>query len=513
MCLFYPHFSKLIFFIWRNVVFLHTFLQIKAFAMQLDEPLLIGRIKEKEVLNALLSEGEPVFLALYGRRRVGKTHLIRSFYSEQIAFDFSGAREGSKQAQIRNFYKRLLFYATESSDISIPESWSDAFHLLAAYLEKLSRDRKHVVFLDEMPWMDTPRSEFIPALEFFWNQHISRMPHIILIGCGSATSWIRKNLLYARGGLYNRVTHRMKLRPFNLHDTEQYLMARGVELPRYQILELYMAMGGIPYYLNSAVRGKSATQIIEDVCFDAEGFLVNEYEYLYYSLFKNADNHIALIEMLGARPQGVPRTDLKNESGLAEATLSRTLDELEECDFITRFYPINQKKKQAVYKLTDLYSLFYIKFIRPNKNEVASTWEQLRQQSAYISWSGYAFENICMQHVDQIKTSLGIRGVFTTHSSWRYKGDDDAAAAQIDMIIDRADQVMHLCEAKFTKENYQMTREEAARLRLRKSTFKYATGTKKAVFTLLLTTYPAMRNLHYKDMIEHEVTMEDLFVP
>lgn len=362
-----------------------------------------------------------------------------------------------------------------------------------------------------MAFGNTARSGFVSALEFFWNQHLSRMDNVLLIACGSASSWIRKNLINARGGLYNRVTQRIKLTPFSLHETDIFLQSMGLQLPKYQILEIYMAMGGIPFYLKEIERSKSVPQLIDEICFSRQGLLRSEYGQLYYSLFKNAEMHIAIIEALAARPQGMTRTDIAQATKMNESTLTRTMEELEECDFIGRYPPFLNLKKESVFKLTDLYSLFFLKFIQPNQGNAKQVWEQLSKSPAYTSWSGYAFENICLLHTDQIKAALGISGVFTQHSSWKFKGDDVLPGAQIDMLIDRADQIIHLCEAKFTKDHYAITQEYAGKLRLRKSIFKQATQTKKAVFTTLLTTYPAIKNKHYLEEVDSEITMEHLF--
>lgn len=251
--------------------------------------------------------------------------------------------------------------------------------------------------------------------------------------------------------------------------------------------------------------------MIDEICFSPQGLLREEYSQLYHSLFRNAEPHVAIVEALAARPQGMTRTEIAIDTKINEAPLSKTLEELSECDFISIYQPFLNKKKDSIYKLTDLYSLFYLKFIRYNKGAGSRIWEQLSKQSAYTAWSGYAFENICMMHINQIKSALGISGVYTKHSSWKFKGNDALPGAQIDMVIDRADQIIHLCEAKFTKENYALSNEYAARLRLKKTIFKQATQTKKAVFTTLLTTYPALQNKYYLEEIESEITMDKLF--
>ena len=360
-----------------------------------------------------------------------------------------------------------------------------------------------------MPWIDTPKSEFIAALEFFWNQHVSKLNNIILIGCGSTSSWIRKKLINARGGLYNRITQRIKLRAFSLHETELFLLEKGINYSRYQILELYMAMGGIPFYLNEIERGKSAVQSINEICFSKDGLLHDEYFQLYHSLFRNAENHIKIIETMASKPQGMIRADLLNETKISDASLGRALEELVECDFISIYQPLINKKKESIYKLTDLYSLFYLKFIRNNKGN--KSWEQLSNQSTYTAWSGYAFENICMQHIEQIKIALGISGIFSNTSSWKFKGNDELLGTQIDMLIDRADQVINLCEVKFTKDNFVITNNYSTQLKLKKSIFRQVTQTKKAIFTTLITTYPAIRNKYYLEEIDNEIHMEKLF--
>ncbi|MEK7258099.1 MAG: ATP-binding protein [Bacteroidota bacterium] len=474
---------------------------------------IIGRENEREKLDKILQSGQPEFLALYGRRRVGKTFLIRQHLKDHLVFDISGTKDGTKEQQVLNFFAEYLMRTKRQKQNLPPKTWQQSFEYLADYLYELPPppQGKHVVFLDEMPWMDTPKSDFISALEFFWNQHVSRMDNVLLIACGSASSWIRKNLIHARGGLYNRITQRIKLVPFNLHETALFLQSLGVNLPQYQILELFMVMGGIPFYLKEIEKGKSSAQLIDEICFSQQGLLREEYGQLYHALFRNADYHVAIVEALAARPQGLTRAEIAAATKISEAPLSKTLEELAECDFISVYPPFFNKKKDAVYKLTDLYSLFYLKFIRFNQGAGGRIWEQLSKQSTYISWSGYAFENICLQHIGQIKSALGISGVYTTHSSWKFKGNDALPGAQVDMVIDRADQIIHLCEAKFTKDNFTLDGEYAARLRLKKTIFKQATQTKKAVFTTLLTTYPALRNKYYLEEIDGEVTMERLF--
>ncbi|MES2776263.1 MAG: ATP-binding protein [Bacteroidota bacterium] len=475
---------------------------------------IVGRELEKAKLDKMLASPQAEFLAIYGRRRIGKTYLIRQYLKDNLVFDFTGTRDGKNDVQLNNFFDEYLKRTNGQKETQPPPSWQVAFKYLADYLAgQQVTASKLVVFIDEMPWIDTPRSGFVSALEFFWNQHASNMDNVLLIACGSASSWIKKKLIHARGGLYNRVTQRIKLLPFNLYETELFINTLGVNLPRFQLLELYMAMGGIPFYLKEITKGKTASQLIDEICFSEHGLLQGEYDQLYHSLFKHAENHIAIIESLAAKPQGITRQQIGIATHISEGSLSRALEELAECDFVSVYQPFINKKKEAIYKLTDLYSLFYLKFIKANKDGGSGVWEQLSAKSSYMAWSGYAFENICMLHIDQVKMALGISGVYTKCSSWKFKGDETLGGVQIDMLIDRADQAINLCEAKFTRDNFAITNTYAAELRMKESIFRQATGTKKALFTTLLTTYPAIRNKYYMEEVEKEITMEKLFEP
>jgi len=328
---------------------------------------IIGREKEIEIINKLLKSESAEFLALYGRRRVGKTFLIREYLKSHTVFAFTGSFEAEINIQLDNFFREYIRQTKGQKETSSPKNWSIAFSYLTDYLYLLIKNQKQkiIVFIDELPWLDTPKSGFISALEYFWNQHVSTMNNVLLIVCGSAASWMQKKLLKTKGGLYNRITQRIKLQPFNLHETELFCKKKKLKLSKYQIVQLYMVMGGIPFYLDELSQGKSAEQLIDEICFTSTGLLSNEYEQLYYSLFKNAKNHISIIEALARHPNGILRDELVKKSGLpAGGTFSRALDDLLESGFISKYRPFNKKKKDSIYRLIDLYSLFYLKYVK-----------------------------------------------------------------------------------------------------------------------------------------------------
>lgn len=475
---------------------------------------IIGREHEIQYLNKILLSGKPEFLVVYGRRRVGKTFLIYEHLKNDMVFSFSGSYNVPAKVQISHFFSEYLRNTRGQYQTTPPEDWNKAFSYLTDYLNSLNMPsgQRAVVFIDELPWLDTPKSGFVPALEYFWNQHASKMNHVVLIACGSVASWMEKKLLKAKGGLYNRVTARIKLEPFSIRETAEYCQQRGLKLSHYQIIQLYMAMGGIPFYLNAVEPGKSVVQLIDEICFSPSGLLADEYEKLYHSLFKNAASHIAIIEALAKHPYGIIRGDLMKTSGLPPGgTFARALEDLLDSGFIIKLHPFQKKEKESMYRLIDLYSLFYLRFIRGNAGRAGVSWQLLSADSSYTVWSGYAYENICLLHTRQILKKLGIIGTLTHISSWYFKGTDELPGAQVDLLIDRKDGVIHLCEVKFSNKELVLTKEYAGRLRQKSSVFESATQTRKTVFQTLITTYPAIQNVHYLENIQSEVCMDDLF--
>jgi len=487
---------------------------VKTTRLEKMEKKLIGRDRERNKIDKLLASSSAEFLAIYGRRRIGKTFLIRQYLKSQIVFSFTGSFETNTDIQLSNFFREYTNRTQGQKETNPPQNWNTAFSYLADYLKLLQhRKKKIVVFIDELPWLDRPKSGFVSALEYFWNQHVSNMNNVLLIVCGSAASWMQKKLLKAKGGLHNRITARIKLMPFDLYETELFCKNKNLKLSKYQIIQIYMAMGGVPFYLNELSTGKSAEQLIDEICFTTTGLLSNEYEQLYYSLFKNADNHLAIIEALAKQTNGMSRYELLKKSKLPDGgTFTRTLNDLYESGFVSSYQPFNKKKKDTIYRLIDLYSLFYLKFIKGQVHKTSQSWQKIASQAKFKAWSGYAYENICMLHTYQILNKLGLNGTYTQISSWKHIGNDTVPGAQIDLLIDRKDGVVNLCEVKFTQDEFIITKSYNAALRRKRSIFKNVTKTKKAIFTTLITTYPAIRNKYYIEEVQSEVNMKDLFI-
>jgi hypothetical protein len=472
---------------------------------------IIGRQEEIRTLDKLVKSPKSEFLAVYGRRRVGKTFLIRTYFENRFDFYTTGLAKGNTQQQLTNFTVFINNYFAK--DHAVPENWFVAFNLLIRELERSKTDKKRVLFFDEMPWIDTKKSDFMMGLEFFWNAWASAQPNILLIICGSAASWMINNLIHNTGGLYNRVTERLRLEPFTLRETETYFAAKNIVLDRYQIIQLYMVMGGIPYYLDQVEGGKSAMQTIEDLCFKKDGKLRKEFSYIFASLFRNAHKHEMVLQTIFNKGGALTREELIKYSPFSSGgSITKILSELEESGFITTFQKFGFQKSNLVYCISDFYTHFYLCFIQNAGKYEPNIWLNEIDNPAFRAWSGLAFEQICFAHVAQIKQALNIGGVSSTTSSWQNRGDDTTKGSQIDLVIDRRDQVINLFEIKYSINAITITKEYDAVLRHKIQSFRDVTGTKKSVFLTLLTTHGLKENEYARSCIQNELTMNDLFL-
>ena len=467
---------------------------------------IIGREKERELLNQYIDSNESEFIAIYGRRRVGKTFLIRKMFGERLAFYMTGMDNVTMQDQLLNFTLELRKFS--GKDIPVPENWLYAFNSLATYLESLPNGNK-IIFMDELPWMDTPKSKFISALEHFWNSWASNRSDIKLIVCGSATSWMIDKLINNRGGLHNRLTHRMAIEPFNLQECEQYFEAKGFGYSQKEIAECYMIMGGIPFYLKQMQKGLSVAQNIDRLFFEIGCALDGEFDNLYRALFKFSENYIRIVEALASKGKGLTRQEIIQQTKLPNnGGLTTMLKKLESCGFIRQYEPFAKQKKDILYQLTDFYSLFYFCFIQKNRYRDEHFWTNSLGSGIHRSWSGYAFEMLCLMHIAEIKKALGISGVQSLTSSWRSNSSEEDA--QIDLVIDRKDQTVNLCEMKYADRTFVIDKQYDENLRNKLASFREETKTRKSLHLTFVTTYGVKPNA-YSGHIQKEVVLEDLF--
>mgnify|MGYP000350817307 CR=1 FL=1 len=472
---------------------------------------MVGRYAEKKSLNGILKKKTSSFLAVTGRRRIGKTYLIDTHFKSNMCFRFTGIQNASFSKQINNFTNKLKEYSTDEIR-NTPKTWQDALFLLKQYLKTLDKSKKQVIFIDELPWVSTSKSGFLQLLAHLWNDYLSKEKHFILVVCGSASSWLTKHIINDTGGLHNRLTDLIHLQPFTLSETKSFLNSLSIKLNTNEVAKLYMTFGGVPYYLEQVRKGESVALAIERICFSHSGVLKNEYDNLYKALFKNPSSHEAIVKVLAQKLSGLGRGEIIAKSKIKSGgNYNRTIDELVQSGFVTEFIPFGRKKRGVMYRLNDEFSIFYHKFMVGNKNYSNGMWLQLSASQAYKIWLGFAFENLCLKHIDEIKKELGISGVYSEVSSYRVAGNKTEKGFQIDLLIDRKDDVINLCEMKYYSTAYKIDKAYAKALEEKRQRFIENSKTKKRVINTLITNNGLAENEHSLAVVDTEIELEALF--
>lgn len=471
--------------------------------------MIIGRHSEREYLLSLLDEDKSHFISIYGRRRIGKTFLIRETFGNRFTFSHAGISDGSLEDQLFAFSSSLQDAGHKLP--KAPSSWLLAFESLKT-LVKESKESKKIIFLDELSWMDTPKSGFVTALEHFWNGFASARKDVFLIVCASATSWMLSKIIHNKGGLYNRLSGHINLTEFSLAECEEYTKSAGLSFNRIQILQYYMIFGGVPYYWEFLQKGLSLFQCVDKVLFSKEAKLKDEFKYLYSSIFKNPEYYTRIIEVLGTKKIGMTREEIIKQSGLNNSgDLTTRLEELISCGFIRKYMAFGSKKKNATYQLMDCFTLFYYRFLKDCPTD-ENFWSNQINTPAVNTWLGLSFEMVCMKHIEQIKKKLGISGVLTDINSWSCRADSNKGifGSQIDLLICRKDQVINLCEMKYSGTEYTITRDDEQSIQRKISDFTRLTKTKYAIYPTYITTYGLVDNA-YSYTAQSVITMEDLY--
>lgn len=471
---------------------------------------LVGRKRESQELEWALHSNRSELIILKGRRRIGKTFLVRSFFKDKYTFHFVGAHKMGKSVQLSNFREALVRYSGVNN---IPDlnNWHDAFVALTKYLEKCQEERK-VLFFDEMPWADSHGSDFVEELEYFWANWVQNRDDIVFIACGSATSWMKDKIEDNQGGLHNRITHKIYLRPFYLNECREYLRNHGFDWDDYTIMQMYMIFGGVPYYLSLLRPYLSLPQNVDNLLFVTGGDLSDEFNELYSALFKKADRYISVVMLLYTKREGFTRQQIEALTGFSGGGLTTMLNNLESCDFIISYQQFGNKNKQTLYRLCDFYTLFYLKYVRDNRSKDEQYWQHHFMDRSVETWEGFSFEQLCLRHLQQIKKSLGIAGIATESSAWRYlpAPESNEKGAQVDLVIKRVDKMIHLCEMKFSEHPYTITKEYEEKLKARRLLFMEATKESRGVVLTMITPNGLKQGLH-SSFIHSEITVKDLF--
>ena len=470
---------------------------------------LIGRTAEINELNSAMQSQKSELVVIYGRRRVGKTFLVRSFFKDTYTFHYVGAHGKNNQTQLQYFRETLEQYSRKN--LAPLANWHEAFLALESYIETTKEQRK-VLFFDEMPWIDTQKSDFVSELEYFWANWVQNRDDIVFIACGSASAWMKEKLEDNKGGLHNRITRRIYLRPFYLSECKAYLRANGFDWDDYQIMQLYMIIGGVPYYLSLLQRNLSLIENVDALFFRMGAILNDEFNELYNALFKQADRYITIVQFLSSKREGFTKSEIAAGTGYSGGGLSKMLDNLERCDFLLSYSQYGNKTKQTLYRLCDFYTLFYFRYIKDNRTRDEQYWQHHFQDRSVAAWEGYSFEELCLRHLPHLKYGLGISGIATAVSSWRYNPpkDDPQKGAQVDLVISRVDKIIHLCEMKFAAGKYALTKDYAERLNERRQLFMEVNKVSRGVVHTFVTPY-GLKDGNHLSIVHSSLTSDDLF--
>ena len=475
--------------------------------------MIVGRKKEIEAFQKICNQEAPRFMAIWGRRRVGKTFLVREFFSTKGKFfELVGQKGASTSEQLLNFSQSYGATYLRNASGSTQPSWQEAFAVLTRQLTTECKHGKQILFFDELPWLG---QSCLNALDHAWNAHWSKLPNVILIVCGSSASWMIRKVINAKGGLYNRLTDTIHLQPFDLYETRQFLDKKKIKYPLFQLVELYLATGGVPQYLDLLKSGLSVAQNIDQLMFQDAAPLRQEYDRLFEALFDHSKFHYAIMKYLSKSRHGVMRKDLKASLKIADGTLQDTLAELEASGFIKNYVPFGYRKRESLCRITDEFSLFFLKWIEPIKNKKVGKnyWISLQSSPSWASWAGYGFEWFCEKHSEQLLRALGISGISSTISKWQRQADPDKdqPGVEIDLLIDRADNVINLCEVKFTRKPLIVDKKFVQNQKVRLAIFETMTKTRKACIPLLISANGVLDNEHFKEVFQHVITLDDMF--
>lgn len=464
---------------------------------------IIGRIKEQDLIGEYISSGQAEFIAIYGRRRIGKTFLVKQYFDEKFDFYMTGIYDNNKREQLMNFNRQLNKYS--GAYYPVVDNWFDAFSQLQHYLERLHEQKTILVFIDELPWLDTPRSKFLRALELFWNEWASSKCNMKFIVCGSATTWMTNKLLGDKGGLHNRVTRPIRLNSFSLAETEEYLLSKGFQVDRLQMLDGYMVLGGTPFYLSMLRPQYSMIQNIDDLFFAEAAPLREEYDFLFRSLFNDSAKYRRIIELLATKVKGMTKQEIITALKIEDnGNLTEVLDNLCKCDFLRRYNAVGKKERDVMYQLVDHYCLFYIRYVKNDRSQDPHRWSHMLNDGSHKAWSGYAFEQVCLRHVRQIKRKLGIENVLSDVGSWQVPG------AQVDLVIERGDRIVNLCEMKYSDKPFSVTKSYLGKMEERRELFRTVTKCTKALHLTIVSPFGIKDNAQSKS-IQSVVTLNDLY--
>ncbi len=470
---------------------------------------IIGRKAEKKELEQCEKSKKSELVCVYGRRRAGKTYLVEQTFGDYFAFRAIGLEKGSIKDQLKAFNQRLQECGDEVR--KVPQNWFEAFSRLDKILSRddiiLSPHGKKIVFFDEFPWFATQRSDFLLAFEDFWNRRGTQSGDLVFIICGSATSWIIKNVLEDSGSMYKRVTAQIFIKPFSLAETKLYFDDNEFDWSKEQIMEFQMVFGGLPFFMSLMNENESFRQNIDRLLFRPNALLQDETDKLLESTLKKSPVYGQILGELSSHLYGMKKSECQEKLNIPVGTFTRAVEDLIKCRYIVE-YTRNYEKSNPLYiQLVDPYLLFHFHFLS-NRKRITSYEDLSSNIGLYSNWRGHAFEILCFHHLDQIKKSLGISGVKTECFSWT--NSEDKEKIQIDMVIERDDKITNICEMKCTDQPFVMSKEDDLSLLRKRDIFKEKTRTKNSI-RIVLVSAAGLSGVAHTEHISDVITLGDLF--
>ena len=277
-----------------------------------------------------------------------------------------------------------------------------------------------------------------------------------------------------------------------------------------------MILGGIPYYLSLLDPSQSYHENIDALLFKKKGELWDEFSSLYHTLFTNSEHYIKVVETLHHLRRGMTRGEIAKATKLAlNGALSQILNNLADSGFIRQYICYRHGKKETLYQLADYYTLFYFRFIKDRYGKDEHFWSRTTDNPARRVWAGLSFEQLCMDHITQIKKKLGVEGVLSEEYAWSARDNKESSpednGAQIDLLIDRRDRVINVCEIKFSINEFEIDKTYDRILRNKIETYRKSSGTKKTLQLTMITTFGVKSNM-YSSIATGQVVLDDLFV-
>lgn len=477
--------------------------------------MIIGRKRELESLEKCFSSKEAQFVTVYGRRRVGKTFLIREFFKGKRCYFFhaTGIQGGNMAAQLEKFSHALSKTFHGGARMAVPRNWSEALQALQYEIERV--EGKVVIFLDELPWMATRRSRLLQEIDYYWNNIWAGMSTIILVLCGSSSSWIVRKIIKGKGGFYKRTTLKLPIQPFSLSETREFLRHKKIRLNEKNIVSLYMSLGGVPYYLNLVESQKTSQKNIQRLFFDDNSPLMDEFNTLFDSLFYTPGPYKDIVREIAHHQEGLTWSEIEAKVGSSSrgGSLTDRLENLCFSGYLTK-YRQWRDSGEDFYKVTDEFCLFYLRWVEPHEGGTFDSdyWLYQASKPAYYSWSGYAFESVCRKHIHKILRALDIRSG-APMNPWRHASrswsDDDGA--QVDLVVEQLDGAITLIEIKYTDKIFSIDKRYAQDLERKIRVFHDTTGVKEEIFLAMVSANGVRKNVYAKELLSGVATLEDLF--